>query len=95
MDLFGDIEPFLNSSEEFSATTRAKLLTIMNDYTKKSLLMVEMAAVVDAGEPLVRATYMLEGDGPLAIDCYEIISTVVQGAQVAHFPNVEAIAKEL
>ena len=42
------------------ALTRGKLLTIMNDCTKKSLLMVEMAAVVDTGEPLVKAIYKLD-----------------------------------
>ena len=57
MDFFGDIEPFLSSTDDFSPFTRSKLLAILYDTTKKSLLMVEMAAVVDSGERLVKATY--------------------------------------
>ena len=34
---------------------------------KNSLLKIELVAAVDAGEPFVKATYNLEGDGPLAL----------------------------
>ena len=95
MELFGDILPFLTSSEEFATTIRRKLLAILNDTTKKALLHVEMAAVVDAGEPLVKATYRLDGDGPIALECYEIVSSVIEGVRVAHYPNVEAIVRKL
>ncbi len=67
----------------------------MNDATKKKKLIVEMAAVVDAGEPIVKATYKLEGDGPLALECYEIISTVLEGVRVTNYPNLESVARHL
>ncbi len=67
----------------------------MNDSSKKALLMVEMAVVVDAGEPVVKATYRLEGDGPLALECYEIISTTLEAVRVANYPNVECVARQL
>ncbi len=95
MDLFGDVKAFLACDEEFSAATRTKLLFIMNDATKKALLMVEMAAVVDAGEPVVKATYRLEGDGPLALECYEIISITMESVWVANYPNVESVARNV
>lgn len=34
---------------------------------------VELACAVDADKPFVQATYKLEGDGLLAVDCHEII----------------------
>ena len=40
------------------------------------LLTIELTAVVDFGEEFVEATYRLEGDGPLAVECYEIITTL-------------------
>lgn len=40
-------------------------------------LQEEMAATVDWGEPFVKACYKLEGDGSLALDCYELVDTVV------------------
>ena len=48
--------------------TMPKLGSILS--TKKDKLMVELAAVTDAGEPLVKTTYDLEGDGPLVLNCY-------------------------
>ena len=56
---------------------------------------MELAVTVDAGEPLVKATYKLEGDGPLAIDCYEVLSSVKAAIQVCHLPNTVAISKRL
>ena len=95
MELFGDIVPFLTSNEDFSPAMKTKLLAILSDATNKALLMVEMAAVVDAGEPLVKATYRLEGDGPLSLECYEIISSALEGARVANYPNLNAITNQL
>ena len=34
---------------------------------------MELAVTVDAGKPFVQATYVLEGDGPLALQCYEVL----------------------
>ena len=58
-----------------------------------SRLQIELAATIDFGEPFVKATYSLEGDGPLALKCFEIVDTVSAGIQVAYAPNVEAIAR--
>ena len=67
----------------------------MNDPIKKSLLMVEMASVVKAGEPLVSATYTLEGDGPLVLEAYEVVSAVTQSVRVADFPNLQSVARHI
>ena len=47
------------------------LLLSYNSTQKSQLLMIELAIVVDAGEPFIKATYFLEGDGPLVFSCYE------------------------
>lgn len=52
--------------------TRTWMLSIVQDPTKKASLMVEMAAVVDAGREF-KTTYNVEGDGPLVLECYERI----------------------
>ena len=44
------------------------------------------------GEPLVKATYVLEGDGPLVFSCFERLQTVANACQVPHFRNVHAVA---
>ena len=44
------------------------------------------------GEPLVKATYALEGDGPLVFSCFERLQTVANACQVPHFRNVHAVA---
>lgn len=47
------------------------------------------------GEPFIKATYKLEGDGPLVLDCYEVIDTVIASIQTANTPNLRAIAEKL
>ena len=91
---FGDLEEFLKSSD-VSPTTRTKLLSFFSDSSKKANLQIELAAIVDYGEPFVTATYKLEGDGPLALKCYEIVKTVSHSVELSCAPNVEAVAKTL
>ena len=56
MKVFGDVEPFLRSSDDFSGNTRAKVLEYFADFTKIHTLKVELASVVDAEKPFVEAT---------------------------------------
>ena len=74
MKVFGDVEPFLKSSDDFSGNTRAKLLEYFANSTKIHALKVELALVVDAGKPFVEATYKLELDGPIVLECFVVIS---------------------
>ena len=74
---FGDIEPFLLENEDVGPTLWPKLLAFFSYPQTKSKLQVEIAATVDWGEPFVKACYRLEGDGPLAFDCYEMIDQVI------------------
>ena len=94
MDLFGDIEPFLEGAIVSPATVD-KLLSVLPDPQEKKLLQVELAVTIDAGMPFVRATYNLEGDGPLALTCYDAISALNMAARQAHYPNVDAIAAQI
>ena len=55
-------------------------------------LKLELAASIDVGEHFVKATYFLEGDGPLVFACYEKLSAFSQFCQAPCFPNVRAIA---
>jgi len=91
---FGDLEEFLKSSD-VCTMTRTKLLSFFSDSSKKANLQIELAAIVDYGEPFVKTTYKLEGDGPLALECYEAVETVSRSVELAYAPNVEAVAKTL
>ena len=95
LELFGDLHPFLNSTDEFSSSTRTKLLGILTNPQTCIILKVELAAVIDAGKPFVQGTYNLEGKGPLALQCYEIISSVTAAVEMAHYPNVEAVISSI
>ena len=46
---------------------------------------------IDVGEHFMKATYFLEGDGPLVFACYEKLSAVSQLCQAPCFLNVRAI----
>ncbi len=96
MVYFGDVAPFLQ------ANLSCHQLQIGNCWKcsripllVKPYLQIELAAVVDAGEAFVKATYNLEGDGPLVLRCFEILSTLTASLQVSHYPNVQAIAQIL
>lgn len=58
---------------------------------------MEIAITVDAMEPFVKATYNLEGDGPLLFKAYEVISlsALTVSTAVKHYPNSKAVAKNL
>ena len=70
-DGFGDIPSFIE--EEDLPPSRLKLQEILHDPPKNRKLQIEIAMTVDAGEPFVKATYRLEGDGPLVLTTYKEI----------------------
>ena len=61
---FCDIAPFLNDIGS---------LDVLNNLQKYAGVHIELVGVVDWREPFVKACCFLEGDGPLAVDCYETI----------------------
>ena len=85
---FGDVELFLRENDDIGPTLRPKLLALFDDPHTKSKLQIEMAATVDWGEPFVKACYVLEGDGPLVLRCYEVIDRVRQSIVTENIPNV-------
>jgi hypothetical protein len=95
MAMYGDVLPFLEENENVELATRRKMLDIVRDQQKQGLLQIELAATVDGGLPLVQATYRLEGDGPLVLTCFEEVNEVFRAIQVAHFPNLNRVAKRL
>ena len=70
MLLFG---PFLQENSDVSPATHGKLIKILTNPSKKAYLMIELAVVIDIGEHFVKATYSLEGDGPLVFSCFKIL----------------------
>lgn len=93
MVFFGDIAPFLQENPELSPSTIQKLVNMLQN--TNAHILIELAAVVDAGESFVKATYNLEGDGPLVFRCFETLSTLAASIHVGHYPNVQAIAQKL
>ena len=95
LKVFGDVEPFLTNNTDLAPTTHNKLIGFMSDTTKRQTLKLEMSVIVDAGALLVKATYRLEGDGPLALHCFEILNTVTLSIQHAYYPITTVIAQKL
>ena len=95
LTVFGDVEPFLTMPDEFSEKTKGKLLEFFKDPKKRSTLKAELAAVVDAGKPLVEATYNLESDDLVVFKCYDLITSLGVSMKMENYPNVQAIAKSI
>lgn len=92
-DAFGDVSSFVASDE--LPPSKSKLQDILDDPPKNRKLPMELAITIDAGEPFVKATYRLEGDGPLVFSAYEEISTLRAVVANAHHPNANAVAAKL
>ena len=90
---FGDVCTFLNDPALPPATS-SKIRAILSDVHKYRKLKIELAMLVDAMTPFVKATYNLEGDGPLVLTAYREISTLHSVVANQHYPNVMAIAKK-
>ena len=71
------------------------LLDYFSDPQKQIYLKVETAIVVDVGIYFVKATYNLEGDGPLILSCYERLSALTAAVEQAFYPNTQAIVKQI
>ena len=74
MQQFAEIQPYVKKRLTVvnnRAATLRQLEEMLLDGQTKTLLQVELAAVVDAGKPMVEATYILEGGGTLAWKYYE------------------------
>lgn len=95
LTVFGDVEPFLNLPEEFSEKTKGKLLTFLTDPKKRNTLNVELASVVDAGKPLVEATYNLESDELVVFKCYDLISSLSVSMKMENYPNIQAVVRSI
>ena len=44
------------------------------------------------GKVFVKATYVLEGDSPLVLSCFETLQGVCNACQNVHLPNVHDVA---
>ena len=66
---FSDVKKFLER-DYLPPDTSTKLVQVLNDPAKTRKLKIEIAATVDAMEPFVKATYKLEGYGPLSLEVY-------------------------
>ena len=51
--------------------------------------------MVDCGHPLVKATYRLEGDGPLIFQTYEEIAIIRAAIHSGRYPSLLAVTQEI
>lgn len=94
MEQFGDVQRFIDDMvrEKVAPQTSRQLADFFADLNKVISLKLELAALIDVGEVFVKATYVLEGDGPLVLSCFETLQGVCNACQNVHLPNVHAVA---
>ena len=88
------MEKFL-ANDHLPPATSSKLLQILTDLPKARKMKKEIASTVDSMELFVRATYKLEGDGPLSLIAYQQLSLLYTSVSTQYYPNVVAVAKAL
>ena len=92
---FGDIEPFLQENQDIAPRLADRLRVLLKDQDRRKLLIMELTAVIDAGEPFVKATYISEGDGLLVFSAYSTLQALSTAAAQRNYPNVAAQAHAL
>ena len=91
---FADVESFITTAD-LPPASKSKIQHICDDPLKKIKLQIELAITDDAGEAFVRATYYLEGDGPLIFTCYNKIQELKAGITTAYYPSTNAVIKKI
>ena len=94
LEQFGDVAGFLNDAEVENIAPKivAQLRAILSDPQRLVDFKLDLAVTIDVGEHFVKATYYLEGDGPLVFLRYEKLKAVAEACQAPHFPNVRTVA---
>ena len=92
--LFPHVRPFLEALDS-SPAVRQHLLDVIKDEDKFRQLKLELTVVIDAGEPFVTRTYLLEGDGELATLAYDLLQEVSTACGLEDYPLLEAVANDL
>ena len=95
---FAEILPFVQQRLQEAgskAATLKQIEAVLNDVQTKCSLQIELAAVVDAGKPMVESTYILEGDDALAWKCYEQLIFIQNSINVVNLPNLTAISRQI
>lgn len=95
MRYFGDVEPFLEQNQDIAPRITDHLRVLLANEEERKQLIMELCAVVDAGEPFVKATYYLEGDGVLLFTAYTTLQGLSTAAAQRNYPNVAAQANAL
>ena len=94
MEQFGYVQRFLEDAVRKNVAPQISrpLVDILEDPSKVFSLKLELAAMVDVGESSDKATYALEGDGPLVFSCFEMLQGLSNACQNVHLPNVHDVA---
>ena len=95
LEYFGDIELFLQQHADMGGKTCEKLVAMFADEESLKRLKVELAIVVDLGVHLVKATYLLEGDGPLFLKAYEILQGVSHAIGRCQYTNLHRVCSNI
>ena len=77
------------------AATSNALLQILREPSQLRKLEMELAITMDPMEPFVKTTYILEGDGPLALVADKHLMALFQVITTEHYPNATALARSL
>ena len=94
MEQFGNVQRIIDDvvRENVAPQISRQLVDFFSHLNKVISLKLELAALVDVGEVFVKAAYILEGDGPFVLSCFETLQGVCNACQNIHLPNVHAVA---
>ena len=88
VESWGDVCVYLTTNTDICEQSVQSCIEIADGGAMQETLMLELAATSDIGKPLVQATYLLEGDGPLVFRAFTVIETVSNHLKLLQFSSV-------
>ena len=92
---FSELQPLLDNNQVLSPKTMDCLRVMIKDPVRREHLQLELAAMMDIGQHFIKATYFLEGDGPLFFCTYRRLHELLEACNADHFPNIHAVAAKI
>jgi hypothetical protein len=78
-------------TDDAAVTNSGKLLDMLEDRSISKMLAIELAAYIDALEPIVKFCYNLEGDGQLVFEAGQIIDNMYSIYPNRNLPNMPSV----
>ena len=78
---------FITNTCDVSTANESNMLELLSNHIESTQLQMELVIIVNVEDIFVNKIYNLQGDVPLALSTYELISFLSTFVTTVHYPN--------